>query len=208
MLFYSRCIVQDCPVLNPPDNGYFIRNDCNNVFNAACGIKCNPGFEIRGGDSIRLCQPDGNWSGVQPKCYPTQCVELETIENGQMTCTSPINEMYNTSLIMTGTECRFKCSLGFKLAGSALRTCLPISIWTGLTPICKPVKCPRLRRPNFGAIYPNNCNIQKSPFGGRCAFACNPGFTLQGPTLRECREDGTWSGGPQLTRCVGISWEM
>ena len=40
------CKVMDCPHLLPPDNGYFIRNECNNVFNAACGIRCNSGYQV------------------------------------------------------------------------------------------------------------------------------------------------------------------
>jgi len=56
-----------CPVLSPPENGFFIQNVCNNQFNSACGVRCLKGFDLQG-DGIRLCQPDGSWSGVQPNC--------------------------------------------------------------------------------------------------------------------------------------------
>ena len=42
----GKCRVMDCPHLLPPENGYFIRNECNNVFNAACGIRCNSGYQV------------------------------------------------------------------------------------------------------------------------------------------------------------------
>lgn len=132
---------------------------------------------------------------------PTECIELDDIENGQKTC--HLSRLSNTSAITAGSECFFDCNKGFKLVGPSVRTCLPIAVWTGLTPFCKPVKCPRLRKPNFGKIYPAHCSTQESWYRGRCAFACDPGFMLQGPTLRECELQGTWSGGPQLTRCVG-----
>lgn len=65
------------------------------------------------------------------------------------------------------------------------------------------IKCGRLRKPSFGAIYPESCSQRKMPFGQRCAFACQPGFRLEGPTLRECILPGVWTGGTGSTRCVG-----
>ena len=56
----------DCPQLTPPSNGHFVRHHCSNVFNAACGIRCDSGFE-REGSGIRLCLPNGQWSGEQPR---------------------------------------------------------------------------------------------------------------------------------------------
>jgi NADH:ubiquinone oxidoreductase subunit D len=41
---------------------FMFRNECNNVFNAACGVRCNSGYELTG-DSIRN-RPDNN-----PICY-------------------------------------------------------------------------------------------------------------------------------------------
>ena len=34
------------------------------------------------------------------------------------------------------------------------------------------IKCPRLRKPNYGDIYPSKCSTKKSAFGDQCAFAC------------------------------------
>ena len=42
----GHCRMLDCPVLQPPSNGYFIRNECRNVFNAACGVRCNSGYQV------------------------------------------------------------------------------------------------------------------------------------------------------------------
>ena len=56
-----------CPYLRPPEHGYFIRNVCNNVVNAACGIMCEPGFTLKG-SSIRLCTENGTWTGGDSKC--------------------------------------------------------------------------------------------------------------------------------------------
>ena len=62
----GRCAIQDCPHLEAPANGYFVHNECHNVFNSACGIRCNPGYDLKQGDSLRMCKPNGQWSGRQP----------------------------------------------------------------------------------------------------------------------------------------------
>lgn len=64
-----RCEVITCPELTPPENGYFVKhpNACGQVLNAACGTRCQSGYQLVG-DSIRLCQESGVWSGNDPKC--------------------------------------------------------------------------------------------------------------------------------------------
>lgn len=59
--------VVHCPVLAPPENGFFIQNVCNNHFDAACGTRCLPDYDLQG-TSIRLCQADGTWSGTPATC--------------------------------------------------------------------------------------------------------------------------------------------
>lgn len=71
-----------CPGLTPPENGFFIQNVCNNQFNSACGVRCLPGFDLHG-DKIRLCQPDGTWSGVQPSCRGKRERDTEIGVSGQ-----------------------------------------------------------------------------------------------------------------------------
>ena len=70
------------------------------------------------------------------------------------------------------------------------------------------IKCPRLRRPNYGEIYPSDCTNSRIPFEGRCAFSCHAGFQLQGPSLRQCVSPGRWNGGNLMTRCVGKHLEF
>ena len=67
------------------------------------------------------------------------------------------------------------------------------------------VRCPRLRRPNNGEVYPPSCSRGRSRFGARCAVACRPGFQMQpeGPTIRECAHPGAWTGSNIAPRCVG-----
>lgn len=70
----NRCEILQCPQLEPPENGYFVKhpNGCTNVLNAACGARCKSGYQLSG-SSIRLCQEDGTWSGTEAKCA---CMKL------------------------------------------------------------------------------------------------------------------------------------
>lgn len=69
--FVLYMLVVHCPALKPPENGYFIQNTCNNHFNAACGVRCHPGFDLVG-SSILLCLPNGLWSGSESSCRGMQ----------------------------------------------------------------------------------------------------------------------------------------
>ena len=65
------------------------------------------------------------------------------------------------------------------------------------------IKCPRLRKPHYGEVYPSSCSTKKLYYGAQCAFACRKGFKLKGPSFRQCHGKGSWSGGQIMTRCIG-----
>lgn len=65
----NKCEVITCPQMSPPENGYFVKHPsgCGQVLNAACGARCKSGFQLIG-SSIRLCQANGTWSGIDAHC--------------------------------------------------------------------------------------------------------------------------------------------
>lgn len=70
-------------MLQPPENGYFVKHPlgCDRVLNTACGARCKSGYQLIG-SSIRLCQDNGTWSGVEAKCVREyDCVFLIHEEN-------------------------------------------------------------------------------------------------------------------------------
>ncbi|KAK8726504.1 hypothetical protein OTU49_010282 [Cherax quadricarinatus] len=191
-----QCMMLQCPVLVPPENGYFVRNTCNNVVNAACGVRCNPGFTLQG-SSIRLCGEDGVWSGGDTQCVMKSCPKLQPMEHGTMVCSQ-------THLTMD-TECHFTCDPGYQLVGSKTRTCLPVAMWDGISAYCKPIFCPSLSLPRHGQVRPASCTTSKSKYGTRCEFACDPGYQLSGPVKTTCVDPGIWSGGHKTPKCVDVT---
>ncbi|OXB54309.1 hypothetical protein ASZ78_008305 [Callipepla squamata] len=134
----QTCEVVHCPELKPPENGYFVQNVCNNYFNAACGIRCKAGFDLVG-SSIRLCQPNGQWSGSEATCRVRTCPKLWAPENGHINC--------STADISYKTECFVTCNEGYELQGNAKLTCQGTSQWDSEEPKCVDIEAPQIHCP-------------------------------------------------------------
>ncbi|XP_055618198.1 sushi, von Willebrand factor type A, EGF and pentraxin domain-containing protein 1-like [Toxorhynchites rutilus septentrionalis] len=224
-----RCEVITCPELTPPENGYFVKhpNACGQVLNAACGTRCQSGYQLVG-DSIRLCQESGVWSGNDPKCVLKTCPPLKIPYYGLAVCKNPDLNLYfdysprNKSFITNysisvdrltepmpiDTDCTFKCGHGFYLVGSSSRNCLPLSKWDGLQASCKQILCSPLPKIPFGEYDPTDCAEQKSAHGSNCTLICNFGFELKGgPSTKSCggKRNGAWTQKSKTPRCVDVT---
>ncbi|XP_012938062.1 sushi, von Willebrand factor type A, EGF and pentraxin domain-containing protein 1 [Aplysia californica] len=179
----DECTVFRCPELSPPKHGYFVNNKCNNVFNAACGLRCQHGYELRG-SSVRICQDDGSWSGQDAECIMKTCPSLPPPKSGHMVC--------STDDFSYSTVCRFTCNAGYQLLGSRKRTCLAIAYWTGIATRCREITCPPLVQIKDGTIAPSSCTAREVVFGSTCSISCSSGYSLRGPHTKQCTPDGTW----------------
>ncbi|XP_043472287.1 sushi, von Willebrand factor type A, EGF and pentraxin domain-containing protein 1-like isoform X2 [Leptopilina heterotoma] len=205
----SKCEVIKCSKLEAPDNGYFVKgNECNNVVNAACGIRCRIGFHLTG-DSIRLCRNNGTWSGIEPQCLVKTCPSLKIPSHGKMMCThDDQNEQRMLNNFTTSqpidTRCEFQCEKGFQLRGSKVRNCLPLSRWDGLPTSCKEINCQPLTPITSGLITPEIClGPQRIPFETNCKIHCKNGYELQGPHNRTCiGRHGIWSNRHNHNQCL------
>ncbi|GAB1604660.1 hypothetical protein Ahia01_000747500, partial [Argonauta hians] len=178
----NRCASLKCPQLPAPANGYFVNNKCTNDFNAACGTRCEPGFYLEG-DSVRICQESGQWSGNTSRCLTKICPRLPTPKNGNRIC--------SRGDFTFGTVCRFTCDIGYKLIGSRRRTCLAIAYWSGITTRCREITCQHLPSMDSGTISPAVCTGgDEVPFGTTCKVSCGQGFTLVGSPTKQCTPDG------------------
>ncbi|MED6257636.1 Sushi, von Willebrand factor type A, EGF and pentraxin domain-containing protein 1, partial [Ataeniobius toweri] len=120
------CQVVYCPAQTPPENGFFVQNVCNNHFEAACGVRCQPGFELHG-TGIRLCQADGSWSGTPASCRVRSCPPLSRPQHGLLRCSD--GGAYRT-------QCQVGCERGYRLEGNSTVTCQANSQWSGPLPRC------------------------------------------------------------------------
>ncbi|KAI1888389.1 hypothetical protein AGOR_G00184640 [Albula goreensis] len=189
----KTCEVVHCPEIHPPENGFFIQNVCNNHFNAACGIRCKPGFDLVG-NSIRLCQPNGDWSGSQPSCRVRTCPALSPPRHGRMNCTEG-SASYRT-------RCEVRCAEGYKLEGSARLTCQANSQWSGPQPRCVEIHCPPMMTLKNVLLLPPTCGEKEVKAGTVCKLACRQGYSLLGDKEVRCLPSGDWSTSVHKATCT------
>jgi len=60
--------VKTCAPMTLPEHAYFVQGQCSHEINAACGIRCQTGYQLHG-SSLRLCNEDGLWTGTDVTCH-------------------------------------------------------------------------------------------------------------------------------------------
>ncbi|GAB0100997.1 latent-transforming growth factor beta-binding protein 4 [Sergentomyia squamirostris] len=127
------------------------------------------------------------------------CPPIRAPEHGEMRCT---RSRHPTQLFYK-TRCSIWCHKGYKLDGSAERTCNGSGTWNGDEPVCVPKACPRLPRPHYGTIFPTSCMLNGSAAGARCMLHCFPKYKPVGKQSAICDANNNWFPSGELT-CVSV----
>ncbi|XP_057660658.1 sushi, von Willebrand factor type A, EGF and pentraxin domain-containing protein 1-like isoform X1 [Diorhabda carinulata] len=205
----GECKELKCMKIIAPEHGYYVKNRmCPNVIFSACGIRCEVGYNLKG-TSVRLCQKNGTWSGTDPSCEIKTCNQLDIPKGGKMQCfQTDTQKEFNQNMteLPVDTSCKFSCDEGHILTGSKERICLPISRWSGLRTLCRPIKCKKLIPISFGDIEPASCKVGKQEMGKTCRIRCDEGFKIEGPEEKHCStENGNWDSKFESTTCIDIT---
>uniref|UniRef100_A0A9J8B4T2 CUB and Sushi multiple domains 2 n=1 Tax=Cyprinus carpio carpio TaxID=630221 RepID=A0A9J8B4T2_CYPCA len=132
------------------------------------------------GNTTRMCQLDGQWSGSLPHCSG---------DSAGM-CGDPGVPVHGIRLgeeFSIGSIVRFSCEPGYILKGSSERTCLANGSWVGIQPeFCKGLTPPSI--PNGQVV---GSDFQ---WGSSISYSCNQGYQLSLPTVLTCQGTGNWSG--------------
>lgn len=172
----NQCEILTCPVLDPPDNGYFVKHPsgCGHVLNTACGARCKPGYQLQG-SSIRLCQENGTWSGTE-----TQCVCMFVLEY-LLNCTETQQKLCFFAILVKTCP-----SLAIPFYGMVVCKNADLNVHLDYTP----------RNETFMEFYDrDDLRItEPMPFDTDCAFKCGPGFYMVGSTKRNCLPLSKWDG--------------
>ncbi|KAF7230188.1 sushi, von Willebrand factor type A, EGF and pentraxin domain-containing protein 1 isoform X3 [Nothobranchius furzeri] len=187
------CQVVYCPVLSPPENGFFVQNVCNNHFDAACGLRCQPGFELHG-TSIRLCQADATWSGTPASCRVRSCPPLSRPQHGFLRCSD--------GGVSYRAECQVGCERGYSLEGNSTLACQANSQWSGPVPRCVEVRCPPIVNLKNILVSPPVCVKRAVSLGFICHLTCRQGYSLQGNRRAVCLSNGNWTANVHKAVCA------
>ncbi|XP_027870779.1 CUB and sushi domain-containing protein 1 isoform X2 [Xiphophorus couchianus] len=186
-----RCLAMSCGDPGVPPNAV-VSGTHSWTYSSVLQYSCLPGGVLVG-NSTRNCQEDGTWSGAPPYCTgasPGLCGDPGIPPHG----TRLGGEEFKTKSLL-----RFSCEAGYNLIGSAERTCLHNSSWSGTQPVCQAVSCGNPGTPAHGRIVFSD----GITFGSSVAYSCWEGFKTSGLTTRHCTTNGTWTG--QAPDCTVIS---
>ncbi len=180
------CVPQSCPALTAPTNGAV--SSTSGVTGDVRTYSCEAGFTLVGSVTT-TCQTDRTWSSVAPTCTPNSCgLPPSAPSNGTVTAPSP-------GAGVTGDTVTYTCGTGYTLTGSATATCRPSGSWSA-APTCVPTSCATApSAPANGTVTtPTSTTV-----GGTVTYACNAGYTRNGPATATCQVDNTWSAAPTCT---------
>uniref|UniRef100_A0A8C2WMG0 CUB and Sushi multiple domains 2 n=1 Tax=Cyclopterus lumpus TaxID=8103 RepID=A0A8C2WMG0_CYCLU len=135
------------------------------------------------GNTTRMCQLDGQWSGSLPHC------------SGEATglCGDPGIPVHGIRLgeeFTVGTMVRFSCEPGYVLKGSPERTCLINGTWLGTQPECHVISCGNPGTPRNAQILIHD----GLTFSRSITYACRDGYYSTGLLSRHCTVNGSWTG--------------
>lgn len=150
----------------------------------ACGARvafsCPECYRVVGSVSAE-CLPNSTWSHPAPSCSAVTCSPPLQINSGYVTWDSNC-----------GGSAVYKCYYGYELIGQEESRCSGRGLWEPPDlPICIPVKCPHLTRPENGILIMLNRS-----FRARAFFRCRMGYELHGPRSVRCSASGSWSPAP------------
>ncbi|XP_036397589.1 CUB and sushi domain-containing protein 1-like [Megalops cyprinoides] len=140
------------------------------------------------GNSTRMCQLDGHWSGSMPHCSGDYGV-----------CGDPGIPHHGIRLgeqFSVGSVLHFSCEPGYVLKGSSERTCQADGTWAGIQPECHVLSCGNPGTPLNAQILFHDELV----FSHSITYACREGYYSSGLLTRHCTVNGTWTGAmPECT---------
>merc|ERR1719163_2737904 len=93
--------------------------------------------------------------------------------------------------------CERTCKPGYRIEGSASRSCLDTGKWSGTQLKCVVKDCGKPVTPSCGKV----ASVDKTTYKGVAKFTCDRGFRMdaKSSSSRKCDTDGKWNG--VATKC-------
>ncbi|XP_067041101.1 sushi, von Willebrand factor type A, EGF and pentraxin domain-containing protein 1-like [Acropora muricata] len=182
----ATCQALSCPSITSFKNGRLDPVNPATTTDSTVRFQCNVGFVLKGA-SKRTCLADGTWSGEPPRCDVLTCMLPGDVKDGTK----------STSANSHNTVVSYTCNSGFRLVGSATRTCQNDGTWSGEHPRCIAADCPEPSVPINGVVI----GLQRKN-GDTVRYECDVGFKLVGASYATC-QNNAWSA--QAPSCDAVN---
>ncbi|KAJ8334650.1 hypothetical protein SKAU_G00402890, partial [Synaphobranchus kaupii] len=144
------------------------------------------------GNTTRMCQLDGHWSGSPPHCSGESlglCGDPGV----------PVHGIRLGEVFSVNSMVRFSCEPGYALKGSSERSCLANGTWMGTQPECHVVSCGNPGTPRNAQVLFHDGVV----FSRSITYSCREGYYSTGLLTRHCTVNGTWTG--TMPECTVIN---
>uniref|UniRef100_A0A8C9L9W8 CUB and Sushi multiple domains 2 n=1 Tax=Pavo cristatus TaxID=9049 RepID=A0A8C9L9W8_PAVCR len=156
------------------------------------------------GNSTRMCQLDGRWSGSLPHCSGTAPAlipahhEIHQVIN----CGDPgvpANGIRLGSDFTYNRTVVFQCMPGYMMESDRASSlmCTKDRTWNGTKPACKAIICKSPQAIPNGKVVGSDFS-----WGSSVSYACLEGYQLSLPAVLTCEGNGTWSG--EIPQCFPV----
>ncbi|XP_018586841.2 seizure protein 6-like isoform X3 [Scleropages formosus] len=188
-----------CPELPEIASGWKSTSHPELVHGTVVTYQCYPGFELRGGAEILMCQWDLTWSGDVPTCERvTWCTDPGTVEHSR--------RVLSGSRFAVGTTVQYICDKGYSLSGAGLLTCHSRDAagpkWSERPPKCLPEAYEPCRDPGPPPFSIQSSEKRFYQAGETLRYSCLSGYQLLGDASIRCvpGHPSQWSSPPPACR--------
>ncbi|XP_053392668.1 sushi, von Willebrand factor type A, EGF and pentraxin domain-containing protein 1-like isoform X2 [Mercenaria mercenaria] len=179
------CSLIECPFLQRFVNGRLNISSTNRYVNSTAEIVCDLGYILDGSLSVE-CQENGTWDISSAICIPKNCSSPPVPENGYIRIITSYT--VNSTAVMS-------CNAGYNLTGSDTIQCMENATWSPLSAVCSPLECPLLQALVHGRL---NISSTNRHVNDTAEVVCDFGYVLDGSSIVECQENGTWDISPAI----------
>ena len=185
-----ECQRRRCLPVEPVQHGRAVSHG-DPVYGSVVEVVCDAGYRLEGPPKL-TCLETGQWSDELPACRKIFCSQPAAVEHGTVDG-MPSNSSSNATVYEPGSVVRYRCDTGFEVDGKTTRSCRSDGMWSGPTPRCVVIRC---RPPNsithgqLSLSSPKN----STAYGTTVEYRCDPGYQLDGPTVRQCSDSRQWNG--------------
>ncbi|KAL4228764.1 hypothetical protein ACF0H5_011806 [Mactra antiquata] len=168
----------DCGDLQAPEFGSVVFTD-GTLYNSGATFTCQTGYELTGPE-MKICSSNKMWLPAEnPSCSILDCDFIQHPENGFVDLSS------GTTYGQTAT---FLCNVGYARFGARQVLCTNTGDWSAQPPICQVTDCGGLQNPENGIVTSEQTTLSQE-----ATYTCDPGYTIQGTSIRICQSNGSWS---------------